>query len=95
MGEVFCRFAKEKESHYGVSYAGVLGFQGICDGFAEEYFCLKNPNAVGFVSDARRGLKYGVICQLFVVKKRACLRICQGTLQNPTEIEYLSLRRCC
>ena len=52
MGEVFCRFAKEKESHYGVSYAGVLGFQGICDGFAEEYFCLKNPNAVGFTSEA-------------------------------------------
>ena len=48
MGEVFCRFAKEKESHYGVSYAGVLGFQGICDGFAEEYFCLKNPNAVDY-----------------------------------------------
>ena len=63
MGEVFCRFAKEKESHYGVSYAGVLGFQGICDGFAEEYFCLKNPNAVVYTfSGVLTGLSFLIHC---------------------------------
>ena len=57
MKDTFCRFAMEKEIHYGVLYAGVLEFQGICDGFAEKYFCLKNPNAVGFAKRSGVDLK--------------------------------------